>query len=334
MTDLAGRPLGRLAQPGIGTTSLAAREDRTEAFLLFQSFNRPPTVYRIDLETPSEPGKPWKASAAAVTPESVAVDLVRYRSKDGTEVSMFLARRKDLAVNGALPTLLVGYGAFGVRMTPSYTPDWFQWFEAGGLLAVPHVRGGGEYGPAWHAAGARERKTASFDDLIAAAEWLIANRYTNPEKLALYGDTAGGLLAGGALVSRPDLFRAAVLLNPLLDMLRYDRFLDTRAWTPEFGAPADPDAFSWLRAYSPYQRVTRGTRYPAVLLEGSERATAVHAMHARKMTAALQAATSSDSAERPVLLWLEKNDDVASPDSLLQTVVDQRAFLMWQLGMN
>ena len=138
---------------------------------------------------------------------------------------MFLVRRTDVTPNGALPTVLIGYGAFGVRMTPTFAANWFQWFEAGGMLAVPSVRGGGEYGPAWHAAGARDRKHASFDDFIAAAEWLIANRYTNPEKLAVYGSAAGGLLAGGAIVSRPELFRAAVLLNPLLDMLRYDRFL-------------------------------------------------------------------------------------------------------------
>jgi prolyl oligopeptidase len=267
-------------------------------------------------------------------PESIAVEQVRVRSKDGTAVSMFLVRRKDLAPNGALPTLLVGYGAFGVAMTPAYTAHWVQWFEAGGVLAVAHVRGGGEYGPAWHAAGARDRKTASFDDFIAAAEWLIANQYTGPEKLALFGGAAGGLLAGGALVSRPDLFRAAVLIDPLLDMLRYDRFLQGPGWRPEFGAPAEPDAFGWLRSYSPYHRVTRGTRYPAVLLAGSETSVSVHPMHARKMAARLQAATSAAPGERPVLLSMSQSDDGgAGGTGGLQALVDQRVFLMWQLGM-
>jgi prolyl oligopeptidase len=145
----------------------------------------------------------------------------------------------------------------------------------------------------------------------------------------------GGLLAGGALVSRPDLFRAAVLQSPLLDMLRYDRYPPANAWTPEFGAPAEAGAFAWLRAYSPYHRVTRGTRYPAVLLAGSETNTDVHALHARKMAARLQAATSGDPADRPVLLWIDKADAAASPAARgLQALVDERVFLMWQLGMN
>ena len=332
--DLSGQSLGTLAQPGIGTTLLGASEDRTEAFLSFQSFNRPPTIIRVDLRTPATSGVAWKTSVAPVSPESVGVDRVQYRSKDGTTVSMFLVRRKDLALNGSLPTLIMANGAFGIRMVPTFTADQFHWLEAGGVLAVPHVRGGGEYGSAWRAAGARDRKMASFDDGIAAAEWLIANGYSQPDKLAIYGGAGGGLLAGGVLTSRPDLFRAAVLQSPLLDMLRYDRFLQTRAWTMEFGTAADPTAFGWLRAYSPYERVTRGTRYPAVLLTGSEMAAGVHALHARKMTARLQAATSADAAERPVLLWIEKAGGAEGlGERALEALVDQWLFLMWQLGM-
>jgi prolyl oligopeptidase len=332
--DHAGRTIGIVAQPGIGTTALAARDDGDDAFLAFSSFNRPQTILRVNLQSPAVRGSQWKASAAPVEPESIAVEQVRYPSKDGTPVSMFLVRKKDVAPNGALPTLLVGYGAFGVAMTPTYTAHWLQWFEAGGLLAVPHVRGGGEYGPAWHAAGARNRKTASFDDFVAAAEWLIANRYTEPAKLAMFGDAAGGLLAGGALVSRPDLFRAAVLIDPLLDMLRYDRFLQGPGWRPEFGAPAEREAFGWLRSYSPYHRVTRGARYPAVLLTGSERARAVHPMHARKMAARLQAATNAAPHEQPVLLQIGESDDAGGGGTReLRALVDQRVFLMWQLGM-
>ena len=332
--DRDGRSLGILAQPGIGTTALSAGADRTDAFLLFESFNRPPTIYRVDLRTPEVAGLVWKKSGVPVKPERVGVEQVRYRSPDGTDVGMFLVRRTDVTPNGALPTVLIGYGAFGVRMTPTFVPNWFQWFEAGGMLAVPSVRGGGEYGPAWHAAGVRDRKRASFDDFIAAAEWLIANGYTNPEKLAVYGGAAGGLLAGGAIVSRPELFRAALLLNPLLDMFRYDRFLQAGDWTSEFGAPSDPEAFAWLRSYSPYQRVTSGIRYPAVLLAGSETATAVHALHARKMAARLQAASESDPAERPVLVWIQRESDTPVAGARApQELVDQHAFLMWQLGV-
>lgn len=332
--DFNGRPMGALAQPGIGTTLLTANTDRTEAFMRFESFNRPATVYRVDLGAPAVPGRQWKASNVPVDPESVVVERVQYRSKDGTNVSMFLLRRKDVAPNGALPTLLVGFGAFGLRMSPALTLDWFQWFDAGGLIAIPLVRGGGEYGQAWHEAGARERKAASFEDYIAAAEWLIANRYTTPRKLAVYGTSAGALLAGGAIVSRPDLFRAAVMLDPLADMLRYDRFLQARSWTPEFGSPAEPAAFTWLISYSPYHRVTRGTKYPAVLLVADEASPTVHPMHARKMAARLQAASGSDPADQPVLLWVEKADGREAIDTrTIRALVDQRAFLEWQLGM-
>jgi len=332
--DLAGRALGLLAQPGIGTTALSASADRTDAFLLFESFNRPPTIYRVDLATPAVQGLRWKKSGVPVKPDAVGIERVQYRSKDGTEIGMFLVRRTDLTPNGALPTVLIGYGAFGVRMTPTFAANWFEWFEAGGVLAVPSVRGGGEYGPGWHAAGARGRKQASVDDFIAAAEWLCANGYTNPEKLAVYGNSAGGLLAAAAIVSRPELFKAAVLLSPLVDMLRYDRFLQAREWAPEFGAPSDAEAFSWLRAYSPYQRVTAGTRYPAVLLMASDTATSVHALHAMKMTARLQASTRSDPAERPVLLWIDRADDGETANARApRALVDQHAFLSWQLGM-
>lgn len=333
--DLAGRPLGTLAQPGIGTTLLSAATDRTEGFMRFESFNRPPTVYRVDLAAPGASGRQWQSSSVPVNPESVIVDRVEFRSKDGTAVSMFLIRRKDVPINGSLPTLLVGYGASGLRMSPAFTADWFQWFDAGGLIAVPHVRGGGEYGPTWHAAGARGRKTASVEDYIAAAEWLIANRYTSPQKLAAYGTTAGALLAGGAVVSRPDLFAAAVMFNPLADMFRYDRFPQGRAWIPEFGTAAQPDEFGWLRSYSPYQRVTRGTKYPGVLVVADEASAAVHPMHARKLAARLQAATASDPAEHPVLLWIEKTDGRESLETrALRSLIDQRVFLGWQLGLN
>jgi prolyl oligopeptidase len=269
-----------------------------------------------------------------VDPDAISVELVRYPAKDGTEISMFIARRKDLALNGALPTILSGYGAFGVSMRPAFAAHWFQWFQAGGVLAIPHVRGGGEYGERWHAAAVRDRKQTSVDDFTAAAEWLVAHKYTNPDKLAVVGGAAGGLLGGSAMVSRPDLFRAVVLVSPLLDMLRYDRFPQAAAWTPEFGSASDPAAFAWLRSFSPYEHVTRGTRYPGVLLAASDADTPVHAMHVRKMAARLQAATSGDPAERPILLWIEKPDDGTAPAArALRALVDQRVFLMWQLGV-
>ena len=257
-------------------------------------------------------------------------DLSRRRILQLAVAPAFLPRGREQAGDLAATASKVYPGTDGKL---AYTAD-----EQGNAIHdASHAGygGGGEYGPAWRAAGARDRKQASFDDAIAAAEWLIANRYTQPDRLAIYGAAGGGLLAGGVLTSRPDLFRAAVLLSPLLDMIRYDRFLPASSWTPEFGTASDPTAFGWLRGYSPYHRVTRGTRYPAVLLTGSETMTGFHALHARKMTARLQAATSADPAERPVLLRIEKAGGLEAPAArALEALVDQWLFLMWQLGMD
>jgi prolyl oligopeptidase len=333
--DLQGKSLGTLAQPGIGASTLTATEDRDEAFLTFQSFNRPPTIYRVDLSAPSTPPSQWKVLAAPVEPDAIDVQQVRYPSKDGAEITMFLVHKKGLTPSGASPTMIVGYGGLGVRMTPTFSGPLFQWFEAGGILAVPNVRGGSEYGSAWRIAGAREKKQTSFDDAIAAAEWLIAKGYTNPQKLALYGGAGGGLLAGAVFTQRPDLFRAALLVNPLLDMLRFDRFLQGRFWTGELGSPSDPAQFAWLNAYSPYSRVKAGSKYPAVMIVANEGATDVHAFHARKMAAKLQS-LNADQTARPVLLWVDRNEqadaDTTAADDL-RALVDQRVFLMWQLGM-
>ncbi|HSF99907.1 MAG TPA: prolyl oligopeptidase family serine peptidase, partial [Vicinamibacterales bacterium] len=232
--------------------------------------------------------------------------------------------------------LLSGYGGFNVNMTPSFSATLFQWFEAGGVYALPNLRGGGEYGDEWHRAGMLEHKQNVFDDFIAAAEWLMANGYTNPSRLAIAGGSNGGLLTGAAITQRPELFRAAVVAVPLLDMLRYQRFLMARYWVPEYGSAEDEGQFEVLRAYSPYHRVVAGTRYPAVFLTAGENDTRVHAMHARKMAALLQAATTSDPGEQPVLLWVDREAGHGQGKPLnlrLREVVDQRVFLMWQLGM-
>ena len=199
-------------------------------------------------------------------------------------------------------------GAFNVRLVPAFSPTLLQWFDAGGLFAVPNLRGGGEYGDGWHDAGRLDRKQTAFDDFIAAAEWLIANKYTSPHKLAIHGASHGGLLTGAALTQRPDLFRAALVLDPLLDMLRYHKFVRQPYWASEYGSSDDGGQFTWLDAYSPYRHVRPGTRYPAVLLTAADGPAEVHAMHARKMAAGLQAATVSDTAEQPILLWVDRDD--------------------------
>ncbi|HUF46395.1 MAG TPA: prolyl oligopeptidase family serine peptidase [Vicinamibacterales bacterium] len=335
--DLSGASRGRLRQPGIGSTSLSTEEDRTEAFLTFTSFNHPTTIFRVDLAEPGAEPALWAKPDVPVDPSTVAVEQVWYPSKDGTRISMFVVHRKGLEKNGALPTLVTGYGGFNVSMTPAFSPTWFQWFEAGGVYAVPNLRGGGEYGDEWHQAGMLDRKQNVFDDFIAAAEWLVANGYTNPSRLAIAGGSNGGLLTGAALTQRPDLFRAAIVAVPLLDMLRYQDFLMARYWVPEYGTAENSEHFPFLREYSPYHQVRSGTAYPAVFLTAGENDTRVHAMHARKMTALLQAATTSDPAEQPVLLWVDRDAGHGQGKPLnlrLRDAVDQRAFLMWQLGMD
>jgi prolyl oligopeptidase len=333
--DLGGASQGTIPLPGIGTASVIAAADGTEAFVTFTSINYPPTVFRADLNQASAAPQVWMAPEAAARTTDVQVEQVWYPAKDGTKISMFLAHKAGLARRGDTPTMLIGFGAFGVSVTPAFSPTFQQWFDAGGLLAWPNVRGGGEYGVQWHAAGARDKKQTTFDDFIAAADWLVASNYTNRGRLAIFGGSHGGLLIGAVLTQRPDLCRAAILTTPLLDMLRYEQFFPGRQWAGEYGSAANADESAWLRAYSPYHRIRTSTPYPGVLLLAEEQDTDVHAMHARKMAAALQASTASDPADHPILLRIDRGapDPQSSADLQLEKLVDQRLFLMWQLGM-
>ena len=334
--DFTGKSLGPIHQPGIGSGGVVAEEDRTEPFLTFTSFNYPTTIFRIDLANPAAGPELWERPDVPIDPAAADVQQVWYPSKDGTLISMFLVRRKGGVPDGKTPTLLFGYGGFNVNETPSFSAPLFQWLDAGGIYAIPNLRGGGEYGDAWHEAGMLDKKQNVFDDFIAAAEWLIANRYTDASHLAIRGGSNGGLLTGALLTQRPDLFRVALVEVPLLDMLRYQDFLMARYWVPEYGSAEDAAQFQFLKAYSPYQRVKPGTKYPAVLLTAGEHDTRVHAMHARKMAAALQAATASDPADQPVLLWVDREAGHGQGKPLnlrIRDVADQRIFVMWQLGM-
>ncbi|MEI7657670.1 MAG: prolyl oligopeptidase family serine peptidase [Phycisphaerae bacterium] len=334
--DLSGRPAGALRLPGIGTASVATEPDSTEAFLSFTSYNAPPSIFRVDLTKPEVGPELWERPVVPVDPTSIEVRQEWYRSRDGTRVSMFIVHRKGLKLDGDNPTILYGYGGFKVSLTPSFSPALCSWFEDGGVYAVANIRGGGEYGQAWHEGGRLARKQHVFDDFIAAAEHLIDRRYTRPERLALQGGSNGGLLTGAMVTQRPDLFRAAIVGVPLLDMLRYQQFLMARYWVPEYGSSESAAQFGVLRAYSPYHRIRPGTAYPAVLLTAGENDARVHPLHARKMAAALQAATASDPAERPVLLWVDREAGHGQGKPLhlrVRDAADQRIFLMWQLGM-
>ncbi|KAB2962725.1 MAG: S9 family peptidase [Thermoanaerobaculia bacterium] len=330
-----GTPAGTVRLPGLGTASIETESDRTEAYVSFESFNYPDTIFRVDLAKPDAEPELWERPDVPVDPALVQVEQVWYPSKDGTKVSMFVVHRKGLELDGRRPTLLSGYGGFNVPETPRFSATLFPWLEAGGVYALPNLRGGGEYGDAWHEAGMLERKQNVFDDFAAAAEWLIANRYTSSERLACSGGSNGGLLTGAMVVQRPGLFRAAIVAVPLLDMLRYQHFLMARYWVPEYGSAEDAAQFRFLHAYSPYHHVEVGVRYPAVLLTAGENDTRVHALHARKMAAKLQA-VNADPAGRPVLLWVDREAGHGQGKPLnlrLRDVVDQRIFLMWQLGL-
>lgn len=334
--DYDGDSLGELNLPGIGTAGLSTNEDRTEAYLSYESYNEPDSIYRVDLATPDAEPELWNRLDVPVDGSNLVVRRVNYSSKDGTEVGMFIVHRKGLELSGDNPTILYGYGGFDIAMRPRFSATMFPWFEAGGVYAVANLRGGGEKGLEWHRDGMLERKQNVFNDFIAAGEWLIANGYTRPERLGVAGGSNGGLLTGAVVTQRPDLFGAVISAVPLLDMLRYQDFLMARFWVPEYGSAENPEQFEFIKAYSPYHNVKPGTRYPATMITAGENDTRVHPMHARKMAALMQASTTADPAEDPILLWVDRDAGHGSgkPFELqVRDVVDQRIFMMWQLGL-
>jgi prolyl oligopeptidase len=333
---LDGTPKGNLKMPGIGAGGISTEKDRTEAYLSFTSFNYPNTIFRVDVAQPAAEPVVWERPEVPVDPSIVEVKQVEYKSKDGTPVTMFIVHKKGLTLDGNNPTILNGYGGFNISETPFFSPTLFPWFEAGGVFALPNLRGGGEYGKAWHEAGMLDKKQNVFDDMIAAGEWLVANKYTNPSRLGAVGGSNGGLLMGALMTQRPDLFRAIICQVPLLDMIRYQDFLMARYWVPEYGSAEKADEFKWLKAYSPYHNIKQGTAYPSILFVTGENDTRVHPFHARKMAAAMQAATSSNPAEKPILLWVDRDAGHGAGKPLntrIRDAVDTRIFFMSQLGM-
>jgi prolyl oligopeptidase len=332
LTDLEGRLVEDVTLPALGSLfGVGAEWDGRELFYGFSSYTVPPSVYRTDLTNGSS--ALWRRVEADIDPTRFQVRQVTYASRDGTPISMFLVHRAGLERTGNNPTYLTGYGGFNISMTPSFSRSLLLWLERGGVVAIPNIRGGGEYGETWHQAGILASKQNSFDDFIGAAEWLIAQGYTRSERLAAAGGSNGGLLVGAVLTQRPELFRAVLVQVPLLDMLRYHRFLIARLWIPEYGSADDPAQFRWLRAYSPYHHVRQGVAYPAVLLATAESDTRVDPMHARKMAARLQAATSAD---RPILLRLEARAGHGAGKPLskvLDELTDSWTFVFSELGV-
>jgi prolyl oligopeptidase len=320
--------------PGLGAlTALSGARDVAELFYGFTGFFAPTSIFDVQLG-----GAPksvvWRALEGPVDPAGFEVERVMVSSRDGTRVPLFLAHRKGLPRDGTHPALLTGYGGFDVNMLPAWTPSAIPFLEHGGTYALAILRGGGEYGESWHRAGMLANKQNVFDDFIAAASWLIAERVTAADRLAISGGSNGGLLVGAALTQRPELFRAVICGVPLLDMLRYHLFRIAALWIPEYGSPDDPVAARWLAAYSPYQHVRDGVKYPAVFLHTAASDTRVDPMHARKMAARLQAATAS---KLPVLLQVESKAGHGAGKPLRKVIaqlVDQWSFLFAQLGIS
>jgi prolyl oligopeptidase len=332
LTDFEGQSTTDIVLPTLGSLfGVTAEWKGEEVFYGFSSYTVPPTVYRIDLSRGTT--ELWQQVQADIDTGGFAVNQVNYPSRDAIPISMFVAHRRGLNLNGDNPTYLTGYGGFNISMTPAFSRSLLLWLEQGGVLAVPNIRGGGEYGESWHQAGILGNKQNSIDDFIGAAEWLIRQRYTRAERLAAAGGSNGGLLVGAALTQRPELFRAVLIQVPLLDMLRYHHFLIARLWIPEYGSSDDSEQFRWLRAYSPYHNVQVGRAYPAVLLATAESDTRVDPMHARKMAARLQAASSADG---PILLRLEARAGHGAGKPLskvLDELTDSWTFVFSELGV-
>ncbi len=317
--SLDGKKIGDLTYPGIGSgTVVFGRPDQSEGFYIFQSFIRPPTIYRYDTQS----GKSDVFAAPKIPFDSSKYEVAQvfFNSKDGTRVPMFIAGKKGLARDGKARLLMTGYGGFQVPITPDWNPDYAWWMEQGGFFAVPNLRGGNEYGEAWHKAGMFEHKQNVFDDWFGAAEYLIKNNYTSPEHFAITGRSNGGLLMGAAMTQRPDLFGAIWCGYPLLDMLRYQNFEFGRLWTTEYGNAENAKDFPYLVKYSPYQNVKPGTKYPAIMFFTGDSDTRVDPLHARKMTALMQASSGSD---RPILLHYSLKGGHSSGVSISQLVEDQ-----------
>jgi prolyl oligopeptidase len=335
--DLDGKKLNDLPLPAIGTVyGSGGRWDRDEIFYGFQSFTFAPSIFRYDLKDGSS--SLWThVDAPSIDPSAYEVKQEWFNSKDGTRVPMFVVHKKGIAKNGHTPTLLTAYGGFNLSLSPSFNRPAYLWMEHGGIYAVANLRGGAEFGEDWHRAGMLEKKQNVFDDMIAAAEHLIAEKYSDKNHLAIQGGSNGGLLMGAMITQRPDLFHAVVCQVPLLDMLHYQDFQIAKLWIPEYGTSEKADDFKWLYAYSPYHHVKSGTQYPAILFMTADTDTRVDPMHAKKMTALMQSeAKNGASHTRPILLRIETKAGHGAGKPVAKQIeefTDVYSFLFWQLGV-
>jgi prolyl oligopeptidase len=330
--DLDGNQTGTVDLPGIGTAvGFAGKFDDPETFFSYTSFDTPTTVNRLDVETGEV--TVFRKPEVAFDPDDYVVKQVFYTSKDGTRVPMFISHRRDVEPNGNTPTMLYGYGGFNISLTPSFQVTRLAWMDMGGIYAVANLRGGGEYGKAWHKAGTKLNKQNVFDDFIAAGEYLVEEGYTSSSRLAIFGGSNGGLLVGAVTNQRPDLFGAAIPAVGVMDMLRFQEFTAGRFWVDDYGSSENPEEFAVLSAYSPYHNIADGAEYPAVLVTTADTDDRVVPGHSFKYAARLQAAQAGAA---PVLIRIETRagHGAGTPtEMIIDDYADRWAFLVKNLGM-
>jgi prolyl oligopeptidase len=330
--SLTGQPLAEIPLPGIGSAGgFGGKRADTETFYAFTSYTTPGTIYRLDIS--ANQSSVFKEPKVAFNPDDYETRQVFYASKDGTRVPMFITSKKGLKLDGSNPTILYGYGGFAISLTPGFSPATLAWLEMGGVYAVPNLRGGNEYGESWHLAGTKLHKQNVFDDFLAAAQYLIDNKYTSREKLAISGGSNGGLLVGAAMTQRPDLFAAAIPAVGVMDMLRFHKFTIGWAWTTDYGSADNADEFKALYAYSPYHNLKPGTHYPATLVTTADHDDRVVPAHSFKFAARLQACQAGD---KPTLIRIETRAGHGAGKPTTKQIeyqVDVLAFLVKELGM-
>lgn len=331
--DLKGNFVRDVEFPGIGSVSgFGGERFDTETFYSFTSFTTPSTVYRYDMV--SGRSSVYRQTKVDFNPSNYEVKQVFYSSKDSTRVPMFIVHKKGLKLDGSNPTMLYGYGGFSVSMTPSFSVSQLVWMEMGGVFAMPNLRGGAEYGEEWHVAGTKDKKQNVFDDFIAAAEWLIANKYTQSKKLAISGGSNGGLLVGACLNQRPELFGAALPAVGVMDMLRFHKFTIGWAWVSDYGSADIANEFPALYAYSPLHNIKKGGNYPPVLVTTADHDDRVVPAHSFKYTATLQ---ENQGGSAPILIRIETKagHGAGKPTAKqIEEVADVYGFLVRSLGMN
>jgi prolyl oligopeptidase len=329
---LDGAFMREIPLPGIGSAGgFGGKRSDTETFYSFASFTVPGTIFRYDLKAGAS--SVFRQPTVDFDPNDYETRQIFFTSKDGTRVPMFITHKKGLKLNGKNPTLLYAYGGFNISMTPSFSVANLAWMEMDGVYAMPNLRGGGEYGENWHQAGTKLKKQNVFEDFIAAAEWLIANKYTSPKQLAISGGSNGGLLVGACLTQRPDLYGATLPAVGVMDMLRFHKFTIGWAWTSDYGSAEDPDQFKALHAYSPLHNIKPGTKYPPTLVTTADHDDRVVPAHSFKFAATLQAAQAGKA---PILIRVETRagHGAGKPTTkLIEEAADKWAFLVRELNV-